>query len=143
MTRIVFYFNVTNKQQLIADLVASALSKHRQVTIFEGDADKASKLSEDLWKNRSESFLPNMLISHVLAAETPVVIHWHENQLLQDDMLINLTMNEPMFFSRFTQLVELVSEDEEDKVLARARYKFYRDRGYEIKNIDFAQRKTE
>ena len=143
MTRIVFYFNVTNKQQLISDLVASALSKHRQVTIVEDDADKASKLSQDLWQNRPESFLPNMLIDHALATETPVVVHWHENQLLQDDMLINLTANEPIFFSRFTQLVELVSEDEQDKALARARYKFYRDRGYEIKNIDFAQYKSE
>lgn len=143
MTRIVFYFNVTNKQQLISDLVASALSKHRQVTIVEDDAHKANKLSQDLWQNRPESFSPNMLIDHALAAETPVVVHWHENQLLQDDMLINLTANEPLFFSRFTQLVELVSEDEQDKALARARYKFYRDRGYEIKNIDFAQHKTE
>jgi DNA polymerase III subunit chi len=142
MTRIVFYFNVSDKRQLISDLVASALGKHRQVTIFEDDVDKANKLSQDLWKNRPESFLPNILIDHALAADTPVVVHWRDNQLLQDDMLINLTANEPIFFSRFTQLVELVSDDEQDKVSARARYKFYRDRGYEIKNIDFSQRKA-
>jgi DNA polymerase-3 subunit chi len=58
---------------------------------------------------------------------------------MNDDMLINLTAREPSFFSRFTQLVELVGADEADKVAARARYKFYRDRGYEIKNIDHAQ----
>lgn len=143
MTRIDFYFNVTNKPQLISDLVASALRKHRQVTVFEDNADKAIKLSEHLWQNKLESFLPNVLVGHVLAENTPVVVHWQENQLLQDDMLINLTSNEPIFFSRFTQLVELVSDDEQDKVLGRARYKFYRDRGYEIKNIDFAQHKTE
>ncbi len=143
MTRIGFYFNVTNKPQLISDLVASALRKHRQVTVFEDNADKAIKLSEHLWQNKLESFLPNVLVGHVLAENTPVVVHWQENQLLQDDMLINLTSNEPIFFSRFTQLVELVSDDEQDKVLGRARYKFYRDRGYEIKNIDFAQHKTE
>ena len=128
---------------MISDLVASALRKHRQVTVFEDNADKAIKLSEHLWQNKLESFLPNVLVGHVLAENTPVVVHWQENQLLQDDMLINLTSNEPIFFSRFTQLVELVSDDEQDKVLGRARYKFYRDRGYEIKNIDFAQHKTE
>jgi DNA polymerase III subunit chi len=143
MTRIDFYFNVTNKPRLISDLIASALRKHRQVTIFEDNADKAIKVSEYLWQNKPENFLPNVLVDHALAADTPVVVHWQENQLLQDDMLINLTANEPIFFSRFTHLVELVGEDEQDRVLGRARYKFYRDRGYEIKNIDFAQHKSE
>jgi len=32
--------------------------------------------------------------------------------------------------------VELVGTDEEDKALARQRFKFYRDRGYEIKHSD-------
>jgi DNA polymerase-3 subunit chi len=40
-------------------------------------------------------------------------------------------------------LVELVSEDEQDKLAARARFKFYRDRGYEMKSIDHAQNKIE
>jgi DNA polymerase III subunit chi len=57
--------------------------------------------------------------------------------------LINLTQKEPSFFSRFTQLIELVTNDEQDKVAARARFKFYRDRGYEIKSIDCVQGKTE
>jgi len=137
MTRIDFYFNVTNKQSLIFDLVTSALIKHRQVTIFEHDEDKANIVSNDLWYMVPESFLPNKLAIDQLANDTPVVVHWHENQFYQDDMLINLTAKEPKFFSRFTKLVEIVSDDEQDKKLARARYKFYRDRGYEIKNIDF------
>jgi DNA polymerase-3 subunit chi len=62
---------------------------------------------------------------------------------MQDDMLINLTANEPSIFSRFTQLVELVGDEEQDKLAARARFKFYRDRGYEIKSIDHAQSKIE
>jgi DNA polymerase-3 subunit chi len=139
MTRIDFYFNVADKHQVISDLVQSALLKRRQVTIFAKDENMASDVCADLWQNKPESFLPNVLANHALAAQTPVVIHWHENQLFQDDMLINLTSNEPIFFSRFTQLVELVSYDEQDKLAARQRYKFYRDRGYEIKNSDYAQ----
>lgn len=137
MTRIDFYFNVTKKHSLIFDLVTLALSKHRQVTIFEVDEVQANKLSDDLWYKAPESFLPNVLARHPIAVQTPLVVHCHENQLYQDDMLINLTAKEPLFFSRFTQLVEIVTDDEQDKLLARARYKYYRDRGYEIKNIDF------
>lgn len=121
----------------MVDLVSAALNKHRQVTILEHDEDRASTISQALWHASSESFLPNMLATHTLAKQSPIVVNWHEIELIQDDMLINLTVKEPKFFSRFTQLVEIVSNEEQDKKLARERYKFYRERGYEIKNIDF------
>jgi len=56
--------------------------------------------------------------------------------LLHDDILINLRVQHPPFFSRFRRLIELVGQDESDKVEARTRYRFYRDRGYEIKSFD-------
>lgn len=139
MTRIEFYFNVSNKQQVMADLVQQALTKRRQVTIFTEDEQAAANVSVDLWQNKADSFLPNVLVGHDLAARTPIVIHWHENPPLQDDMLINFSPIKPVFFSRFTQLIELVSSDETDKIAARSRFKFYRDRGYVINSIDHAQ----
>jgi DNA polymerase-3 subunit chi len=143
MTRIDFYFNVTDKQQATLEIVQSALYKRRQVTIFAKDENMASDLSVNLWQNKPEIFLPNVLENHEVAEQTPVVIYWQEKALLQDDMLINLASIELGFFSRFTQLVELVGDNESDKVAARARFKFYRDRGYEIKSIDHAQVKTD
>lgn len=143
MTRIDFYFNVANKQQMIADLVQSAVHKRRQVTICVADESSATNISADLWQHKPESFLPNVLTNDVVAAQTSVLIHWQDNASLQDDMLINLTVNKPTFFSQFTQLIELVGDDEQDKIAARVRFKFYRDRGYEIKSIDYAQAKIE
>ena len=143
MTRIDFYFNVADKQQVIADLVQSALKKRRQVTIFATDEIAASKASANLWQIKPEYFLPNVQSNHLHASKTPVVIGFQgddlTHDLMQDDMLINLTTHEPILFSRFTQLVELVSDDEQDKMAARARFKFYRDRGYEIKSTNYAQ----
>jgi DNA polymerase III subunit chi len=136
MTRIDFYFNVANKPQVLADLVQTALMKRRQVTILAADEAAASQVSRDLWQTQPESFLPNVLANQPQAALTPVLIDWDDKNLQQDDMLINLSAHEPSFFSRFTQLVELVGDDEQEKTQARQRYKFYRDRGYEIKNID-------
>ena len=142
MTRIDFYFNVANKSQLVVDLVQAALVKRRQVTILTADELAASQLSSDLWQTKPESFLPNVRANALHAAATPVLIGLQSdnlsNDVMQDDMLINLTAAEPVFFSRFTQLVELVSDDEQDKMAARARFKFYRDRGYEIKTTDQA-----
>ena len=143
MTRIDFYFNVLDKQQVIADLVQTALKKRRQVTIFATDETAAGTVSANLWQNKPEYFLPNVQSKHLHASTTPVIIGFQgddlTHELMQDDMLINLTAHEPIFFSRFTQLVELVSNDEQDKMAARARFKFYRDRGYEIKSTNYAQ----
>ena len=143
MTRIDFYFNVLDKQIIIADLVQSALKKRRQITIFAIDEIAASKVSADLWQIKPEYFLPNVQSNHLHASKTPVVVGFQgddlTHDLMQDDTLINLTAHEPIFFSRFTQLVELVSDDEQDKMAARARFKFYRDRGYEIKSTNYAQ----
>ena len=143
MTRIDFYFNVGDKQQVAAGLVESALAKRRQVTISVADESGAMNVSNDLWQHKPESFLPNVLANHVAAAHTPVAIHWQNQVMLQDELLINLTQAEPSFFSRFTQLIELVGDDEQDKIAARARFKFYRDRGYEIKSIDYAKTNIE
>ena len=143
MTRIDFYFNVSDKRQVAAGLVESALAKRRQVTICAADEGSAASISKVLWQYKSESFLPNVLANHAAAAHTPVVIHWQNQLMLQDELLINLTQAEPRFFSRFTQLIELVGDDEPDKITGRVRFKFYRDRGYEIKSIDYAKTNIE
>jgi len=63
-------------------------------------------------------------------------ILWQREQLIHDDVLVNLQAQHPPFFSRFRRLIEIVGVDEEDKAAARIRYRFYRDRGYEIKSFD-------
>ena len=139
MTRIDFYFNVTNKPALTHDLVQAALVKRRQVTITVADETAANDLTNALWQQKPESFLPNVLVNDALAAQTPIVIHWQNQAVMQDELLINLSAAQRSFFSQFTQLIELVGDDEQDKAAARTRYKFYRERGYEIKNINKAE----
>ena len=139
MTRIDFYFNVTDKPALTHDLVQAALTRRRQVTITVADETAANDLTSVFWQQKPESFLPNALVNHVSATQTPIIIHWQKQAVLQDELLINLSAAQPSFFSQFTQLIELVGDDEQDKTAARARYKFYRDRGYEIKNINKAE----
>lgn len=142
MTRVDFYSNVTNKAAFLAELVQGALNKRRQVTIFADNAQNAAELSAHLWQQPANSFLPNVLADDVNASQTAVVLNWQESQLTQDDMLINLTQIQPLFFSRFTQLVEMVGQEEQDKAAGRLRFKFYRDRGYEIKHVDYANSKV-
>lgn len=136
MTRVIFYSNLTDKQVALSVLVQKALVKGHSVTVLAESEQVASVFSESLWRSNPTSFFPNVLASHALAKETPVVMDWQEKQLCQDDILINLTQKQLTTFSRFRQLIELVSTEEQDKELARQRYIFYRDRGYEIRHFD-------
>lgn len=136
MTRVEFFFNVENKLEKVASLADSAVKKGRRVMLFSADAQAAAALEQHLWSHPPIGFLPSCRPNHQLAAETPVIIDWQGEQLIHDDVLVNLQSQHPPFFSRFRRLIEIVGVDEEDKAAARLRYRFYRDRGYEIKSFD-------
>ena len=48
------------------------------------------------------------------------------------DVLLNLTDEVPLFFSQFDRVAEFVDADENSRSLARSRFKFYKDRGYDL-----------
>ena len=48
------------------------------------------------------------------------------------DVLVNLANDIPAFFSRFNRVAELVAGDDTQREAARARYRFYKDRGYTL-----------
>jgi len=48
------------------------------------------------------------------------------------DLLINLSDQVPLFFSRFERVAEIVGGNEAARKQARERFRFYRDRGYPL-----------
>lgn len=136
MTRVTFYSNLADKQQALVVLLQRSLAKKNKVTIMVDAEATAKACSDYVWQADEATFLPNVLAPDQYAEKTPIVIDWQEKQLCQDDILINLSEKQLTSFSRFRHLIELVSNDEQDKTAARARFKFYRDRGYEIQHFD-------
>lgn len=139
MTRVDFIFNVERKVDQAILVMQTQLKKGRQITVHVADEEEAVALDKTLWAYHVASFLPHCMVTHDAAAETPVLIHWQQQALLQHDVLVNLQAVTPTFFSRFTRLVEIVGRDDTDKQQARERFKFYRDRGYEINSYDLAK----
>jgi len=136
MTRIEFFFNVEDKLQKVAELSESAIRKGRRLMLFSPDMEVAAKVENYLWTNPAIGFTPHCRSDHTLAGVTPIIIDCDGEQLAHDDVLVNLQSQHPPFFSRFRRLIEIVGVDEADKAAARDRYRFYRDRGYEIKSFD-------
>jgi len=138
MTRVEFYFNVPDKFAKTVELCEKALSKGRQLTIYTQNDAMSSDMQNLLWTHTASSFLANCYMNEAHSQFSPIVIDAQGENLLQDDVLINLQAVQPLFFSRFRYLVELVGSDEADKTAARARFRFYKDRGYDIKSTDAA-----
>jgi DNA polymerase-3 subunit chi len=136
MTRVEFYFNVVNKFEKTAELCEKALVKGRQLTVYTQNEAMSEDVQKSLWQYSPGSFLANSNVNEAHSRFAPIVIDAIGENLLQDDVLINLQTAQPLFFSRFRYLVELVGNEEADKTAARARFRFYKDRGYDIKSTD-------
>jgi len=139
MTQIDFYFHVENKLQTACSLSAKAYARGMRVLAFCPNAEASGKFSRLLWSTPAVSFVPHCAPDDPLADVTPVIVDHDGSSLLHDQVLINLRDEWPPFFSRFQRLIEIVSLDEEDRRTARGRFKFYRDRGYEIQSHDLSK----
>jgi DNA polymerase-3 subunit chi len=92
-----------------------------------------------LWTTPSIGFVPHCAPDDALAGETPVIVDCRGEKLLHDEVLINLRAEWPPFFGRFQRLLEIVSSEDDDCAAARERFRFYRDRGYEIRTHDLSK----
>jgi len=149
MTQVDFYILNENSQRnieiLTCQLIEKAVAQQHSVYIQCTSSEQANRLDELLWKYKPESFLAhkNLLQSDlqknkdIEAYHYPVVIGSGEDIINgYDQLLINLDAQVPQFFSRFHRVAEMVSNDNSDKELARQRYRFYKERGYPLKNHD-------
>ena len=133
MTYIDFYFNVENKFNKIHEIIEREIIRKRKIFIHVDDLNGAKALSDFLYTASLASFFPHS-IGHY-EEMTPIHIDW-DHKFVSDDFMINLKSEILPSFSRYLRLIEIVSQNEEDKKTARDRLKFYRDRGYEIQLID-------
>ena len=136
MTQIDFYANVDDKLATACRIVAKAYGLKHRVVIVCPDAETVQRLDRLLWTSPATGFIPHCRARDSLAAVTPVILDDGGSEPLHDQLLVNLRGEWPPFFGRFERLIEIVSLDEDDKQQARERYKFYRDRGYEIRTHD-------
>lgn len=138
MTQVDFYFNAPEKLQVACRLAAKACAQRRPLLIYVPEPGLARRLDTMLWSVPSTSFIPHCRPDDPLAAETPVLIAHDDTAPTGYDLLINLSDECPPHFERFDRLFEIVSQDEAERRNGRARYRYYRDRGYQISDHDLS-----
>lgn len=138
MTRVDFYTGSEDKLRTACQLSHKAMQNGMRVLLHVPDEETAEKLDKLLWQYPPTSFMPHCLSGDAEAGSMPVVIGLDES-FPHSELLISLHDECPTFFSRFERVIEIVGHDAEDATRGRARFKFYRDRGYELKHTDLAK----
>jgi len=138
MTRVGFYVVQAAEQghrlQVAVRLADKAFQQGHRIFINAVDETQARMLDELLWSFRPASFLPHGL--HGQEHSDTIAIGWDQEPQDHNDLLINLQLGIPSFFSRFARVAEVVTQDPASLQALRESWKFYKERGYQLEKHD-------
>jgi DNA polymerase-3 subunit chi len=121
--------------RLACRIVDKAREQDHHVFIHSASEQEAKQLDELLWTFAQGSFIPHRIVREEIATAPaePVLIGLNQQPAAgRWDVLINLTAEVPEFFSRYERVAEVVDGNATRREQSRERYRFYRDRGYQL-----------
>lgn len=139
MTKISFYILQTkdehDRQVFACRLAEKAYQQGHHVYIHTQSAAQTEQMNQALWSFRADSFVPHMVNEGSDDSVTPVLIGHDAPPPRLMDVLINLNEEQPLFFSQFERLAEIIDDNETIKVAGRQRFQFYKHRGYDLETF--------
>ena len=136
MTTVDFYFNAGDRLQVACRLAGKAVAQKKRMLIYAPEPEVASRIDKLLWTWPAIGFVPHCALHDPIAPETPILIASDAETPQACELLLNLATDCPPHFERFERLLEVVPTDDAEVQAGRARYRFYRERGYKISNHD-------
>ena len=140
MTRIDFYTlepdSPGDRFELACRLIERIRIDGLRILVHCPDDELARHLDRLLWTYRQDSFLPHGIVGQssppLDLALTPVLISRDGTPETEDQVLVNLAADGPIFFSRFERVCEPIDQDPAVRAAGRERFRFYRERGYAL-----------
>lgn len=139
MKEIEFHFNMPDKLQYSCRLLRKVYLRGIRAVVT-AEAPVLAELDQLLWKFSPTGFLPHCMATAAAPslALTPILLAQQPDQCSADSVLINLGQQVPAGFERFERFIELVSEQPDDRLAGRSRWKTYKDGGFELKRHDLS-----
>jgi DNA polymerase-3 subunit chi len=138
VTRVGFYVvqaaDQAQRLHVAVRLADKAFQRGHRIFINAADEAQARTLDELLWTYRPASFLPHGL--HGQEQSEAIAIGWGQEPQDHNDLLINLQLGIPGFFSRFRRVAEVVTQDPDSLDALRRSWTFYKERGYQLEKHD-------
>jgi len=135
MTEILFY--ITDQagegvQTALAWRIADkAWRQSRRIYVHCRDETHAQEVDAAFWTRPATGFLPH---DTAPGAGSPVVVGHGDDPGDHHDVLINLAPDVPDFATRFQRVAEMITGDGALREAGRTRFRFYRDRGFQIQS---------
>lgn len=136
MTRVSFFHGANDRIQAACAWITARPKPAEKLLVYAPDPVLAERLDRQLWIQPPTGFVPHCRAASPLAGETPIVIVDRIDPAQATPCLLNLSDEVPNGFASFDELIEIVSSDDVVRLPARERFKFYRERGYDLLNKD-------
>ena len=139
MTEVAFHFNAPDRVAYACRLLRKAVSSGAKIVVT-GSRETLQQLDAALWTFSSTDFVPHCLLeseAQVVKA-SPVILATLIESVPHQQVLLNLGDVVPSGFEKFERVIEIVCLEDEDRQLARGRWKRYADGGYTITRHDLA-----
>ncbi|MCB1735063.1 MAG: DNA polymerase III subunit chi [Gammaproteobacteria bacterium] len=134
MSQISFYIlsqaSTTHRHRFACRLVEKAYSQGKRVYVVAADAREAALLDDLLWTYNDGAFLPH-LPARDAADDTPIHIGAPQDRPVPADVLLNLSVNTPAYFSEYERVAEVIDQEPTRLSEGRARFRAYREAGIE------------
>jgi DNA polymerase-3 subunit chi len=137
VTEIAFHFNAPDKVAYACRLLRKAVGSGSKVVVT-APMDTLTRLDSALWTFAQTEFVAHCLApaDAALLALSPVVLTVDATHAPHQKVLLNLGEAIPAGFERYERLIEVVDHSDEDRSLARDRWKQYVHRGYALQRHD-------
>jgi len=138
MARIDFAFGATDKIVQACQTTLKQYLAGRKLVVYCSDTARLKAYDTKLWAVEPTAFVPHVMATDPLAEQTPIwlVVSGLEQVLTRapaEAWLLNLDEQCPPSLGNTARVLEIVSDDEEDKTAARARWAQYKAAGHELK----------
>ena len=136
MPKVDFYIlpdeNPATRLTFACRLIEKAYKNRHRIYIHTNNERDAHQLDELLWTYHETSFLPHHLCGEGPEPAPPIQIGFEVTPDKHRDILINLSDATPLFYSKFTRILELIINEPHAQASARERYRNYRTAGCDM-----------
>jgi DNA polymerase-3 subunit chi len=140
LTQVFFYHGASDKLAAACALLGKTSAQKKNILVFADEKSVLDTVDRLLWTQSALSFHPHCRADSPLAAETPILLSDNLRQVPNTERLMNLGKIIPPGFEQFTSLIEVVGQEEDDRLAARDRVKHYKECGCEVRYFDLSER---
>lgn len=137
-----FIFGVSNKMNAVCHVINRYYLLRRNVAVYSNEHNTLCELDIMLWTFKDVSFIPHSFykMENNFNEEFITItrnISKIKNIKNKEMLLINISNTIPLCYNKFEGVVEIVSENEQERYEARSRWRIYKEDGHVLKGCHF------